>query len=45
MKKLKDLFNKLVDKVFGKRCQCDFKIKDAIDRTKFVCQQCGKVHG
>mgnify|MGYP003142412464 FL=1 len=45
MNKLKHLYHKLIDKIFGKRCKCDVKIKDAIDRTKFVCQECGKVHG
>ena len=45
MNKLKALYKKLIEKLFGKRCQCVFKVKHAIERTKFVCQQCGKVHG
>jgi len=39
MKKLKDLFNKLVDKIFGKRCQC-------LNRKKIQvieCEECGQV--
>jgi len=41
--KLKELYKKLVDKIFGKRCECLNKIKDKVDRTKFVCLECGKI--
>jgi hypothetical protein len=38
------IYTKLVDKIFGKRCQCINKIKHTVDREKFVCQNCGKIH-
>ncbi len=41
MKKLKDLFNKLVDKVFGKRCQCDTKIRVTVPVRE--CEDCGEL--
>jgi hypothetical protein len=39
MKKLKDIFNKLVDKVFGKRCQCLNKQKIQVKE----CLDCGQL--
>ena len=38
MNKLKHLYHKLVDKIFGKRCKCDVKVKDAIDENKNIFQ-------
>jgi len=43
MTKLKELYKKLVDKIFGKRCECTNIVKDKEDRTKFVCLECGKI--
>ena len=43
MTKLKELYKKLVDKIFGKRCECTNIVKDKVDRQKFVCQDCGKI--
>ena len=34
MKKLKDLYRKLVDKIFGKRCACD--VKTACDHVNKI---------
>jgi|TARA_R100000231_G_scaffold46981_2_gene40416 hypothetical protein len=39
MKKLKELFNKLVDKVFGKRCECTNKQKIQVKE----CLDCGQL--
>ena len=43
MTKLKELYKKLVDKIFGKRCECTTIVKDKVDRQKLVCQDCGKI--
>ena len=41
MNKLKTLYRKLVDKIFGKRCACTEPKPKAIN----VCTTCGKLHG
>jgi|TARA_R110000824_G_scaffold11204_1_gene48570 ribosomal protein L37AE/L43A len=41
MKKLKDLYRKLVDKIFGKRCECLIKKREMA--TIITCVTCGKV--
>tara|TARA_R110000850_G_scaffold34250_1_gene92721 strand:+ start:191 stop:334 length:144 start_codon:yes stop_codon:yes gene_type:complete len=43
MKKIKALYNKVVDKIFGKRCKCsnteEIKLRSFITK----CIDCGKV--
>jgi ribosomal protein L37AE/L43A len=41
MKKLKELYHKLVDKIFGKRCKCINRKRET--KTIFECVDCGKV--
>ena len=41
MKKLKNLFNKLIDKIFGKRCQC--LNKQRVMGKVLECLDCGKL--
>jgi|TARA_R100000541_G_C1867950_1_gene80336 hypothetical protein len=43
MKKLKKLYNKLVDKIFGKRCSCP---EDMLRKHQPLrCKLCGAIHG
>jgi len=42
---VRTIYTKLVHKIFSKKfkCKCINKVKDKIDRQKFVCQDCGKI--
>ena len=41
MKKLKALYKKLVDKIFGKRCECEKHMNLKVTDT---CPKCQKIH-
>ena len=45
MKKIKALYNKIIDKIFGKRCKCanTEEIKLRSTKTFILCSDCGKV--
>tara|TARA_R110001599_G_scaffold65703_1_gene185365 strand:+ start:304 stop:471 length:168 start_codon:yes stop_codon:yes gene_type:complete len=39
---VRTIYTKLVNKIFGKRCECTNIVKDKEDRQKFTCVKCGK---
>ena len=40
---VRTMYTKLINKIFGKKCKCINKVKDKVDRKKFICQDCGKI--
>ena len=43
MKTIKRLYKKLVDKIFGKRCECSTDM--LVKHQPLKCKLCGAIHG
>jgi|TARA_R110000824_G_scaffold7457_4_gene33340 hypothetical protein len=43
MKKLKEIYKKIVDKIFGKRCKCTNTEETKMRTFIIKCMDCGKV--